>query len=104
MIPNFVLSSLEVILCWFIKSTYYFNIRCANPTREIILISKFSLEVLLQFLLTVEHSYTANCEVEEESRPLAGVDHGQDDGGHEDQNLHQQRPNDASRQGTAEKV
>ena len=41
-----------------------------------------------QNYLTVEHSYTADCEVEEESWPLAGVDHGQDDGGHEHQNLH----------------
>jgi len=53
--------------------------------------------------LTVEHSHTADSEVEKESRPLARVHHGQDDRRDEDHHLHQQRPHDSGRQGTAAK-
>ncbi len=47
--------------------------------------------------LTVENDNTGEGEVEEEGRPVAGIHHGEDDGGHEDQHLDQQRPYDPAR-------
>jgi hypothetical protein len=47
--------------------------------------------------LTVENDNTGEGEVEEEGWPVAGVDHGEDDGGHEDQHLDQQGPHDPAR-------
>ena len=53
-------------------------------------------------VLTVENDYTAECEVEEERRPIAGVHHGEDDGGDEDQNFDEQSPYDPTCQSASE--
>jgi hypothetical protein len=57
------------------------------------------LEPTIGHFLTVEDDDAAEGEVKEEGGPVAGVDHGQDDGGDEDQHLDQKRPNDPAGQG-----
>ena len=49
-------------------------------------------------LLTVEYDDCEDGEVEEDAGPRGGVDHGEDDGDHEDDDLDRQRPHDARRQ------
>ena len=52
-------------------------------------------------LLTVENDDAEYGEVEEDSRPRRRVDHGEDDGEDEDDDLHEKGPHHAARQGPA---
>ena len=52
----------------------------------------------LHSVLTVEYDDCEDGEVEEDAGPRGGVDHGEDDGDHEYDDLDRQRPHDARRQ------
>ena len=52
---------------------------------------------------TVKRDDGEDGDVEEDSWPPGGIDHGEDDGDDEDDHLHEEGPHDAARQGAAGK-